>query len=63
MKNRNIQPGDLVGAGNNIYFYVDSVVNGNLNLIQFGIEVFQAIQTPNLSREDFLKAYDSTIKC
>lgn len=63
MRNRNIQPGDLVGAGNGVYFFVDSISNNNLNLIEFRGEVFNAIQTSNLSREEFLKIYESVIKC
>jgi hypothetical protein len=63
MKNKNLKAGQLVGAGQNKYFYIMEVENNTLKLIEFGEEVFQAIQSDSLELKDFLQIYSDKIKC
>lgn len=68
MKKVNFQIGDFLSAGNGKYFYLTNIskVIGSsteLDMIEFGPEVFAGIQSSNISLEDFLQIYESKIKC
>ena len=63
MKNAKLKAGQMIGAGQQKYFFITEVKESSLNMIEFGEEVFQAIQSSELSQKEFLDIYSEKIKC